>query len=204
MFRNYHHTDDSESRVYRGTIMNYSKLLFCILILVPVLSGAEKKLSDNSSFLLSKRKAGHIEIEMTIDALYIRYNRDSTKLVDLYLEGTFSPALEIYIKGARAENKPSLVAEIGWQNDWIVSRIKVYDERFKTDKGIGIGLTLGDMRKFYTVDWIAFGEGGLVARVEAIGISFMLDIEKIPGEWSKTRDQQLIPDSAKIVSALIT
>jgi hypothetical protein len=53
----------------------------------------------------------------------------------------------------------------------------VYDKRFKTDKGIGVSSTLGDVRKSYPVDWIASEEDGVFARVEAMGMSFALDNE---------------------------
>jgi len=183
--------------------MRDSKVLFCLLVVFAVLLGAEEKPKDSNDFLLSKYKAWSIEIGMTIDALYTKYARESTNLVDLYLEGTFSPAVEIYLSGKEKKNRPSVVAEIGCQNGFVVWRINVYDKRFRTDKGIGVGSTLGDIRKSYKVDWIAFGEGLLFARVEEIGMSFALDIVKVPPKWYETRDQNLIPDSAKVVSVLI-
>jgi len=182
--------------------MKYSEMLFCLLLLFPVLISNGGKLKDNYDFLLSKHKAGRIEVEMPVDALYTKYDRKLTKLVDLYLEGMFTPALEIYLNEYE-KKKPSLVAEIGWRKNWIIRRINVYDERFKTDKGIGVGSMLGDIRKSYKVDWIKPGEGPIFARVKEIGMSFALDIVKVPREWHKTRDPNLIPDSVKVVSILI-
>jgi hypothetical protein len=62
-----------------------------------------------------------------------------------------------------------------------------------------IGSTLGEIRQSYNVDWIAFGEGPLFARVDQIGMSFALDYKNPPAEWRKTNDQKLIPDSARVV-----
>jgi hypothetical protein len=143
-----------------------------------------------------------LEIGITVDDLYSKYDRKLTKLVDLYLEGTFSPALEIYLNESE-KKAPSLVAEIVWRKDWVIWRINVYDERFKTDKGIGVGSTLDDIRKSYKVDWITFGEVGFFARVKEIGMSFALDIVNIPRKWHKTGNQNLIPDSTKVIWVLI-
>lgn len=183
--------------------MRYLKLLLCLLLLVPILVGAGKR-DNKNDFLLSKPKAGRLEVGTTVDGLYTKYDRKITKLTDLNLEGMFSPALEIYLDGSEKRNKPSLVAEIIWrQGDWVVYRINVYDKKFKTDKGIGVGSTLGDIRKFYTVDRIGFGEGTLFARVEELGMSFALDFYQVPAQWFKTRDQNLIPNNAKVESILV-
>ncbi len=73
------------------------KLVILILILFfPIFLQADNTEIENK-FLLQKQKAGNIEIGETIDQLYKQYGRNSTKLVDLYLEGMFSPAIEIYL-----------------------------------------------------------------------------------------------------------
>lgn len=156
----------------------------------------------NPAFLLSKHKAGFVEVGMTVDVLYQKYDRQSIRLVDLYLEGTFSPALEIYLDNDKRE-KPSLVAEIGWEKNWVIRRISVYDQTFTLKSHIGIGSTLGDLRKFYSIDWIAPGEGSVYARVEAVGMSFALDSTNIPEKWYTTNDPTLFPDDLKILSILI-
>lgn len=185
--------------------MGCLRMLLCLLMLFPALSDAEEKLDDKNEFLLSKHKAGHVEIGMTIDALYAKYGRESTKLVDLYLEGSFSPALEVYLEGGEGDKKgkAALVVEIGWRKDWIARRINVYDKRFKTDKDVGVGSTLGDIRKSYKVDWIKPGEGAFCARVEEIKVSFALDIIEIPHEWYETREQDMVPDTTRVVSVLM-
>jgi hypothetical protein len=156
----------------------------------------------NPAFLLSKHKAGFIEVRMTVDALYQKYDRQSIRLVDLYLEGTFSPALEIYLDNGKRE-KPSLVAEIGWEKNWVIRRINVYDQTFKLKSHIGVGSTLGDLRKFYSIDWIGSGEGSVYARVEEVGMSFALESTNIPEKWYTTNDLTLLPGDVKIVSILI-
>jgi len=153
-------------------------------------------------FLLSASKAGRVEIGMTIDHVYAVHPRNQTRLTDLALEGFFSPALEIMDSG-RSGSAPSLTLEIGWNQNWVVSRIMVHDQRYKTDSGIGVGSLLGDVRRKYNVDWIDLGEGHLVASVDSIGMGFLLDSQIISESWYQKRDKNLIPDSEKVIGVLI-
>lgn len=157
--------------------------------------------NKEDDFLITTGKAGRISISMTIDELYKNYDRKLINLTDLFLEGYFTPALEIYLD--KKTDKPSLVVEIGWANGWSVSRINVYDKKFHTEKGIKVGSTLKDLRKNYNIEWISSGETHFCAYVQEIGISFLLDSFDIPLDWYKNREMKLIPDSAKIISILI-
>ncbi len=154
----------------------------------------------DDDFLLAPGKAGPVEIGMDVDALYMRIGRDRTKLVDRFSEGYFSPVLEIYLDGSE-NDKPSMEAHLGW--GYSVDSIVVHDPRFKTAEGIGVGSTLGEIRKKYDVDSIGFGEGPLCAWVKKISMTFALDFYKVPPAWDKTGDPKLIPDSAKGTSILL-
>jgi hypothetical protein len=140
---------------------------------------------------------------MTIDDLHAMHKPSSTKLIARYPEGMFTPMLEVYLEGDTNKSIPSLLIGIDKNRDWIVGNIKVNDARFRTDKGIGVGSTLGDIRKVYAVKRIGFGEGALYANVEDVNMIFELDLTNPPNEWYTTRDQRLIPDSAKAVSVIL-
>lgn len=187
--------------VVRDRVSSQTKWAFLLLWLPLLMSAGAANAGDE--FLLSKGKAGTIETGMEIDALYAKVDRHRTKLVDRHSEGFFTPVLEIYLREDKS-SRPSIVLEIvGQYPTWLVGRITVYDGRFKTEKGIGVGFTLGEIRKNYKVDWIGFGEGPLCARVNEIGMTFALDFWKVSPEWYKTRNQALIPDSAKVTSVFV-
>ncbi len=175
-------------------------VLLSLLLLVAI--GASVS-SAQDSFLLSMHRAGEVEIGMTIDALHTKYNPQSTKLVARYPEGMFTPELEIYLEQGTQRGGPSIIVGIDKETDWIVNSIHVNDRRFRTAKGISVGTTLGDLRRAYKVDWIDFGEGPLVANVKEVGMSFELDFSDPPREWYRSKDQRLIPDSARVVSVYI-
>jgi hypothetical protein len=163
---------------------------------------------------LSVGTAGPLEIGMSINDLYQAVGKQNTKLVDAYSEGYFSPVIEIY-KGSSGVEKPAVVAEVmakcptsnskpSASYGFIVGRITVNDPQLKTNVGIGVGSTLGEIRRWYKVDWITFGEGPLVARVEEIQMSFALDYSMPSEEWYRTHDQALIPDTSRVISVLLT
>jgi hypothetical protein len=168
------------------------RVLFAFLIFLVF---SISSVAADNDFLLTPGKAGPIEIGMDVDALYMRIGRDRTKLVDKFLEGYFTPVLEIYLDGSE-NNKPPMEALLSW--GYTVDSIVVNDPRFKTAEDIGIGSSLGEIRKQYDVDSIGFGEGPLCAIVKQIGMTFALDFFKVPPAWDRTRDPRLIPDSAKV------
>lgn len=56
-----------------------------------------------------------------------------------------------------------------------IREIRVFDKKFRTDSGLGIGSTLGDIRKEYPGLMIDPFRGGLVATVGALSMYFHLE-----------------------------
>ncbi len=182
------------------------KILFSVFLILPNLASAEPNIGEKN-YTLSCHKAGDIEIGMQVEAVYSIIGKDNTKLTDLYLEGAFSPAMEIYYEDIQSSQTPSLVAEISTQKTphaYNIDRITVYDQRFKTKEGIGVGATLGDVKQFYRVDRMGYGEGTAYAIVGSLCMSF-----ELPSVWydvlnsARTAGLDLMPDTAIITSILI-
>ncbi len=116
------------------TIFVNTPLLFVGLFLIGF--------SKTPSNILLLHKAGEVTIDMTVNEVYGVIGKQNTSLVDLYLEGMHSPALVVNSNGSR-----SVIFEIVCDKVW---RVTVFDPKYKTQKGIGVGSAFGDLKKNYT------------------------------------------------------
>jgi hypothetical protein len=141
-----------------------------------------------SEYLLATGRAGRIELGTSVDEMYQFFGRDNVRLVDLFKEGLFSPALEVKIPGATVV--PAVVTDIGeWPcGEFSVSGIDVRDPRFRTKDGFGVGSTAGDLRRSYPFE-VSEEEGGHAAIVKALQMSFSLtrqgpvDQQRVTSVW---------------------
>lgn len=144
--------------------------------------------------ILSLHKAGELAINMTANEVYDLVGKENTTLIDLYLEGMYSPALVL------TDNKrtgSSLVLEIVCDKVW---RINVHDPLYKTKEGIGVGSTFGDLKKKYAVTSIEVGEGNVFAYVETLDMSFCLNYTK---EVPENIGMEHIGNEVKILKILV-
>ena len=123
---------------------------------------------------LSVGAAGPIRVGQSVDDLFVKVGRENTRLIDLFTEGMFQPALEIRLAGA--PNQPALTVPIReWPcREFSVWGITVRDPRFRTADGLGVGSSLADIRKAYSPQ-ISIAEGQRVAHVPELGLTFALD-----------------------------
>jgi len=136
--------------------------------------------------------------------IYNIYPREITKKVDLQLEGMPTPAIQVFL--TKGQTTPSLVIRLDGPRPG-VSGIEVRDARFKTSDGIGVGSSLGQLRKRKKKLFITDGEGAIVAVADDLGMSFFL----LPDRQTETayyaarrryvgRDNPSIPDATKITA----
>lgn len=160
-------------------------VLVCALMQVPNRTG---------DFLLAKGRAGSIEIGMTVDELLARVGHGHTTLVDLHLEGMFTPALAVRLPGGEGV----VHAEIGEQpcEGFRIWRLAVEDARFRTSEGIGVGSTYGQVLARYDTQPPADGEGDVYVFVPALEMSFGFG----SAWYSRARE---LPASARVTTVLV-
>ena len=69
------------------------------MLLLLLLTLGQPTTAGSNDFALTPGRAGSIEIGITVDLLFSRIGRENTRLLDLQLEGTFSPAIEVTVPG---------------------------------------------------------------------------------------------------------
>jgi len=116
--------------------------------------------------LLETTQAGVVKIGMSADEVYHHFNIDSIRLFNQFLEGTFSPALDIRGEG--------LLIELQCDKVW---RVKVNNRLYKTKNGLGVGSTLKSLLTHYPGAHFFQGEGNYVLYVDSLHMSFVLAME---------------------------
>jgi len=157
---------------------------------------------------MARGRVGEIKIGMRPSDIYAVVNKNFTRLVDLQLEGMYSPAIELFKTEKRTDN-PEIVFELDQDK---VYRIQVHSPQYRTDKGIGVGSTFGELRRVYGIKdpkQIIWGEEGFYgAVVEELRMSFGLDVNKTmtPAQivnFKRASGPRQIPDHTRIDSTLI-
>lgn len=112
--------------------------------------------------------------------------RDTT----LTMEGTSGPAVLVRVAGG------SVIALAG--SDSMITRIIVVDTAYRTERGVGVGSTVGDLRLGHGRICAAAGEGEIVVSAAQMpGVSFATSAPagSIAGVEN---DATLLPDSTRI------
>lgn len=141
--------------------------------------------------------AGPIALGDSVDQIYARVGRENTRLVDLFQEGQFSPALEVKLPGA-----PVPISLIVAVREWPCPEfsawgIQVRDPRLKTSDGLGVGSTVADIRNKYDAH-VVWGEGDRVVVVERLGLTFMLAPTTGPESSWRVKSVWVIPQPEKV------
>src|SRR5688572_28159155 len=118
--------------------MNARVFLVSCALFVPSTSAMAQRTPASGEYRIGRGSVGFVHIGMSIDSVYQIYERRNTKLVDLYSEGFFMPALEIKVPGATGGQ--AILALIGASScGFYVTGMLVKDSRFHTDRAVGVG-----------------------------------------------------------------
>ena len=163
--------------------------LFATLIVSSSASYAQQQ----PNFTLARGRIGALRIGMTAAEMAALFGQERVKQVDLHLEGMSTPALEIRL-GDVAASRPSMTAEVFPSSENRIWRVNVFDRRFRTEEGLGIGSTLAEIRSHHRVR-MQVGEGNVEAHVDELQMSFDFGSRWYPS----TR----LPASARVSSVCV-
>lgn len=153
--------------------------------------------------VIRRNSVGPVSIGAAADDVYQQL-RGKAHLVDLALEGQLSPALELTLPNTGVPG--GVVAElVARDNRLIVWRIRVRDPLIRTEKGVGVGSTVQELRSAYPIATVGSGEGRVFLTVTGeLSASFELDqTDPAVAALHAVHDPQAIPGSIKITSVLL-
>jgi hypothetical protein len=155
---------------------------------VAAIRGPAQTQQTTADRVLATGRAGRVEIGTSVDEVYGLFGRENVRLVDLFKEGLFSPALQIKLEASAIA--PGMVADIReWPcGEFSVWGIDVRDARYRTKDGFGVGSTAGELKRSYSFK-ISEEEGAHAAIVGALKMSFFLsregpvDLQRVTSVW---------------------
>ena len=135
-----------------------------------VLALAPRVGAQNTDWQVETGRAGKVVIGMTVDSLRTVFGRENIRLVDLDLEGQFTPALQIFVPSQ--PGKPIASAEIRELCGFRISRITAMSPLFRTADGLGPGSTVAEIRRKYPTASLNREEGASLI-VSKLHMSFV-------------------------------
>lgn len=166
-----------------------SKFLLVFFMMTLSLPSFAEKVSDE--FLLKKGWVGKIKIGDDIATVAKAYTL--TKETELFMEGEVYPAREVYLSQKDLDSKtPAFVVE---ESKGKIYRVDIKSDKFRTKDKVGIGSTLGKLKKHYQVKLLEGAEMGPVhASTDELNMSFVLG--------PKAESPKKAPSSTEIISVL--
>jgi hypothetical protein len=155
--------------------------------------------TSKTNFITNKSVDGVTIGEKITDFISVVRQRYSVKKEKMYLEADSFDIYNVYEKGQKIYSvEPNL------DKPDIVDRIWVYGTKFKTEKGIGVGSTLAEIKSKYHVESISTeGEGGLSVIVKEISVGIIMDNSKLSENWWDKMDNKEIPENLPIKEIII-
>jgi len=173
------------------------KKYFSTLILVTIISISCAKKQD--PFAITKEQVGKLSASSTIQQLDSIYKEDS--LVVIKGNSKFSYTKDnqyvVYEKGG----KHLLTINPSSDSIPLASNIQVFDDRFKTTKGISLKSTFKEISSQYKVSKIERVLNNVVVFFNEIDVYITIDKEELPPDLrfnNNTVEAVNIPDNAKI------
>jgi hypothetical protein len=157
-------------------------------------------------YLITNGKIGNISIGENIDSAIIRLKSDF--IIEKDSLPTCEGCDEYTTLFIVLENNASTVLfgiEPGWDeiNKNKIIRITTRSNKFTTDKGIKVGMTVKEIRENYEINFIdAGGETGLHIILKDFEGSFGIELPNSEDWWDY--DKETIPDSLRIDEIIVT
>lgn len=156
---------------------------------------------QKSDWQISKNLIGPVRVGMPVAEMRKVVPAPQLKEVPITREGKGYKAYEI--RQSESDPQAGLLIEEICQPTCKVWRIQVHNPAYKTKEGLGIGSTLGDVKKHYKISFLGTGETEIVAVSEDAKLTFMLDVSKVPPKQVPFLNLKNTPDTTPVIGMLV-
>jgi hypothetical protein len=151
---------------------------------------------SDSTWIIGNGHVGKILMNMDEKKLQGMFSPEQIKTTTKSAEGDEYSIINITATG---DTKTSIELETMCMDICVISRINLYSDKFKTIKGIGVGSTIGDLRKVYSISTVVGGEKGIMIYIEDLEqTAFVVDVPKLKPVPGKMYEKTAVPDDVKI------
>ncbi len=156
--------------------------------------------TDKDPFLVAKGQIGKLTAVNTIKDLDSIYKEDSLVKIPGRRDYRFgnNDKYLIYEKGG----KHLLTIVPSSDSIQAIQNIRVFDDRFKTIKGVSLNSTFKDLSGLYTISKVESVLNNIIISIDEIDAYFTIDKQELPAELRFDRTKKIeavhIPDNAKI------
>lgn len=174
------------------------KNLLIILILAATIISCEK---EQDPFLITANSIGKLTKDIQVrqmDSIYINDSIVNNVTGDEFING--GPEIEVYEKGGA--HLLQLVPVEAFDSTSTIANIRIFDERFKTEKGLNVNSTFGELFSYYPISRIVNTLSSAVIFIDEINAYVTIDKKQLPSKLQFNTDVKIeatqIPDDAKI------
>lgn len=174
----------------------------CIIVFIcaALLISCSKE-SQPNPYLIGKTHIGLLTDSTQVRELDSVFSNDS--VVRFIAGDEFAGAvntIEVFEKGGK--KLLNLSPKEALDSTSVISSVRIFDERFKTEKNISILSTFKDIKEAYTISKIDNLINSVVVSVNEINATFTIDKKELPGQLRFDMDAVIdpiqIPAKAKI------
>lgn len=163
-----------------GGVMSRDIIRKILLLTIGILIAySSKSCVQQNDFLIDNGMAGPFIKNMPLDkALQIAQEKYTVEKNTIFLEGIDYLVYDIFLNAELL-----LKLEPSYNNESTLWRIWIYSDRYKTNKGVGVGSTVADVLENYTFDVFLTEGSGHWLKVKELSVGFNLDSKAFTYEW---------------------
>ncbi len=175
------------------------KIGIAVILLITMVLFQCQTTPKDTTFLITDTSIGKLEKSSLVRDLEVIYDQDSlVKDTTRLLKGFGAKKIDVFEKGGAH----LLRLTASTDSIPVIDNVRVQDQRFKTEKGIGITSTFKDIKDNYEISKVITAMNNVVVLLKNSDIYFTIDKKELPSSLRYASSVNIeavqIPDEAKI------